>query len=152
VSTFEELEANAEKAKGKIVLFNAPFTTYGQTVAYRSRGADAASAVYTLHSPPAGDQIALTVALFPTGGSCGCVGPFGDALLAVHAAHRRAELLRQADPHPRRWYFVNDIFCFLLILSFFPTQHRASMDVTQQSRWRTVRCWGACKSEDRWFA
>jgi hypothetical protein len=45
VSTFEELTANADKAKGKIVLFNAPFTTYGQTVAFRSRGADAASAV-----------------------------------------------------------------------------------------------------------
>jgi hypothetical protein len=45
VSTFEELTANADKAKGKIVLFNAPFTTYCQTVAFRSRGADAASAV-----------------------------------------------------------------------------------------------------------
>jgi carboxypeptidase Q len=45
VSTFEELEANADKARGKIVLFNAPFTSYGETVAYRARGADAASAV-----------------------------------------------------------------------------------------------------------
>lgn len=45
MSSFDELNANADKAKGKIVLYNVPFTTYGQTVAYRSQGADAAAAV-----------------------------------------------------------------------------------------------------------
>ncbi len=43
VNSFEELEANAAKAKGKIVLFNVPFTTYGKTVQYRRSGAIAAS-------------------------------------------------------------------------------------------------------------
>ena len=39
VSTFEELEERAGEAQGKIVLFDAPFTGYGQTVQYRSQGA-----------------------------------------------------------------------------------------------------------------
>ena len=43
VSSFEDLARRAADAQGKIVLFNAPFTNYGQTVQYRGRGADAAS-------------------------------------------------------------------------------------------------------------
>jgi carboxypeptidase Q len=43
VSTFDELTRRAGEAKGKIVLFDAPFTSYGQTVAYRVTGAIAAS-------------------------------------------------------------------------------------------------------------
>ena len=43
VSTFEELEQRASDAGGKIVLFDAPFTNYGQTVQYRSQGAIAAA-------------------------------------------------------------------------------------------------------------
>ena len=43
VSTFAELTARCADARGKIVLFNAPFVTYGQTVAYRSTGGRAAS-------------------------------------------------------------------------------------------------------------
>jgi len=43
VNSFDDLEANAEKAKGKIVLFNVPFTSYGETVQYRRSGAIAAS-------------------------------------------------------------------------------------------------------------
>lgn len=39
VHSFEELAENKSKAKGKIVLFNVPFTSYGKTVAYRSQGA-----------------------------------------------------------------------------------------------------------------
>jgi len=39
VSSFEELTARAEEAKGRIVLFDVPFTTYGATVQYRVRGA-----------------------------------------------------------------------------------------------------------------
>ena len=43
VSSFDNLVANAEKAKGKIVLFNVPFTSYRETVQYRRSGAIAAS-------------------------------------------------------------------------------------------------------------
>jgi carboxypeptidase Q len=39
VSSFEELSKRAVEARGKIVLFDAPFTSYGQTVAYRQSGA-----------------------------------------------------------------------------------------------------------------
>ncbi len=43
VSNFAELTKRAADAKGKIVLFDAPFVSYGQTVAYRRDGAIAAS-------------------------------------------------------------------------------------------------------------
>lgn len=43
VSSFDELEARGDEAEGKIVLFNAPFTTYGATVQYRIRGASEAA-------------------------------------------------------------------------------------------------------------
>jgi carboxypeptidase Q len=43
VSNFDELTRRAAEAKGKIVLFDAPFVSYGQTVAYRREGAIAAS-------------------------------------------------------------------------------------------------------------
>ncbi|HEY3013099.1 MAG TPA: M28 family metallopeptidase [Gemmatimonadales bacterium] len=43
VSSFEELRARAADARGKIVLFDAPFTTYGETVRYRVEGASAAA-------------------------------------------------------------------------------------------------------------
>ncbi len=39
VGSFEELERRAEEARGKIVLFNAAFSTYGATVRYRYSGA-----------------------------------------------------------------------------------------------------------------
>ena len=39
VSSFDELHQRAAEAKGKIVLFDAPFTSYGETVVYRSNGA-----------------------------------------------------------------------------------------------------------------
>ena len=45
VTSYDELRARAAEARGKIVLFNVPFTTYGQTVAYRSGGAVAAARV-----------------------------------------------------------------------------------------------------------
>ncbi len=44
VASFEELQARAAEVKGRIVLFNAPFTTYGETVAYRSAGPSRAAA------------------------------------------------------------------------------------------------------------
>ena len=43
VDDFKELEDRSKKAKGKIVLFNAPFVSYGQTVSYRYSGAGAAA-------------------------------------------------------------------------------------------------------------
>ncbi len=39
VRSFADLDVNAAKARGRIVLFNVPFTTYGETVQYRSAGA-----------------------------------------------------------------------------------------------------------------
>jgi carboxypeptidase Q len=38
VRNFSELDTAAERVKGKIVLFNVPFTNYGETVQYRSSG------------------------------------------------------------------------------------------------------------------
>jgi carboxypeptidase Q len=45
VNSFDELTSRAAEAKGKIVLFDVPFTTYGQTVRYRGGAANAASKV-----------------------------------------------------------------------------------------------------------
>lgn len=45
VSNFEELRKNAEKAKGKVVVYNAPFKSYGETVRYRYQGAIEAAKV-----------------------------------------------------------------------------------------------------------
>lgn len=43
VGSFDELAQRAAEAKGRIVLFDVPFTTYGQTVRYRTNGASAAA-------------------------------------------------------------------------------------------------------------
>lgn len=45
VSSFGELSARAAEAAGRIVLYDVPFTTYGETVAYRVRGAIEAARV-----------------------------------------------------------------------------------------------------------
>jgi carboxypeptidase Q len=45
VSSFDDLTAQATKARGKIVLFDAPFTSYRETVLYRVQGASAAARV-----------------------------------------------------------------------------------------------------------
>ena len=45
VTSFDDLQKHAADARGKIVLFDVPFTSYGQTVAYRATGAAAASRV-----------------------------------------------------------------------------------------------------------
>ena len=66
VSDFAELAAKGDDAKGKIVLFDAPFTDYRATVAYRRNGAVAAAkagavaalirsvASYSIRSPHTG--------------------------------------------------------------------------------------------------
>lgn len=43
VDSYADLEARASEARGKIVLFDVPFTTYGETVQYRGGGAVAAA-------------------------------------------------------------------------------------------------------------
>lgn len=43
VRNFAELEQLGERARGKIVVYNVPFTTYGATVVYRSQGASRAA-------------------------------------------------------------------------------------------------------------
>ena len=43
VRNFGELDAHASEVKGRIVLFNVPFTNYGETVQYRSNGASRAA-------------------------------------------------------------------------------------------------------------
>ncbi len=45
VSSFDDLAAKAAQAKGRIVLFDVPFTNYGETVRYRTEGAIAAAKV-----------------------------------------------------------------------------------------------------------
>ena len=44
VHSFQELDAAADRVKGRIVLFNVPFTTYDETVAYRGDGPSRAAA------------------------------------------------------------------------------------------------------------
>jgi carboxypeptidase Q len=44
VRNFQELDDAGDAARGRIVLFNVPFTTYGETVVYRSDGASRAAA------------------------------------------------------------------------------------------------------------
>lgn len=45
VNSFDELSLRVDEAQGKIVLLNAPFTSYGKTVTYRVVGAVAAAQV-----------------------------------------------------------------------------------------------------------
>ncbi len=45
VRSFPELAAAGSRVKGRIVLFNAPFTTYGETVQYRGSGPSRAAAL-----------------------------------------------------------------------------------------------------------
>ncbi len=45
VSSFRQLEEHAARAKGRIVFYNVPFTSYGETVQYRSTGPSRAAAL-----------------------------------------------------------------------------------------------------------
>jgi carboxypeptidase Q len=45
VRSFEELDAAGDRVKGKIVLFNVPFTNYGETVRFRAAGPSRAAAL-----------------------------------------------------------------------------------------------------------
>jgi carboxypeptidase Q len=59
VRTYDELTQRAAEVKGKIVLYNVPYTTYGQTVQYRGGGASAAARL--------GAVASLVRAVGPTG-------------------------------------------------------------------------------------
>ena len=59
VASFDELRSRAADAKGRIILLNAPFTTYSDSVTYRTGGARAASQV--------GAAAVLVRAVGPTG-------------------------------------------------------------------------------------
>jgi carboxypeptidase Q len=59
VHSFQELDAAGNRIKGRIVLFNAPFTTYGETVQYRSTGPSRAAGL--------GAVAALVRAVGPSG-------------------------------------------------------------------------------------
>ena len=59
VGSFDELQSKAAEARGRIVVFNAPFTTYSDTVAYRTNGARMAA--------QHGAVAALVRAVGPTG-------------------------------------------------------------------------------------
>ncbi|MCG6958039.1 MAG: M28 family metallopeptidase [Gemmatimonadetes bacterium] len=50
VSSFDDLTAHAAQARGRIVLFDVPFTSYGETVRYRTQGASAAAKVGAIAS------------------------------------------------------------------------------------------------------
>lgn len=43
VPSFDQLDALGERVRGKIVVYNVPFTTYGETVRYRGAGASRAA-------------------------------------------------------------------------------------------------------------
>jgi carboxypeptidase Q len=79
VNSFDDLTARAAEAKGRIVLFDVPFTTYDSTVRYRWGGASAAARVgavaalvrsvtpYSIRSPHTGGMgYDTTVARIPT--------------------------------------------------------------------------------------
>jgi carboxypeptidase Q len=59
VRSFAELEAAGARVKGRIVLFNVPFTNYGETVVYRTSGPSRAAAL--------GAAAALVRAVGPAG-------------------------------------------------------------------------------------
>jgi carboxypeptidase Q len=45
VSSFQDLERQAARVRGRVVVFNVPFTTYGETVQYRAAGPSRAAAL-----------------------------------------------------------------------------------------------------------
>src|ERR1041385_465009 len=81
VSSFDDLKAHAAEAKGKIVLFDAPFVNYGATVAYRVAGAVEAAKV--------GAVASLIRAVGPFGmrtPHTGTMGPYDSTLARLPAA------------------------------------------------------------------
>jgi carboxypeptidase Q len=79
VKSFDDLAAHAAQAKGKIIVYNVPFTSYGDTVAYRSAGAVQAAkyggvAALVRSVGPYGIQTVHTGASTPVNGvPSGCI-------------------------------------------------------------------------------
>ena len=99
VGSFEELTDRADEAAGRIVLFDVPFTTYGETVAYRTGGAAAAAEV--------GAVASLVRSVGPTGLSTPHTGVmrYGEGIPAIpHAAVtiEAAELLHRIQDRGER--------------------------------------------------
>ena len=80
VASFDELRSRAAEMKGRVVLFNAPFAVYGDTVLYRTNGARAASQV--------GAVASLVRAIGPTGLRTPHTGSvqYGQGIPAIPAA------------------------------------------------------------------
>ena len=99
VGSFEELTDRADEAGGRIVLFDVPFTTYGQTVPYRVAGAAAAA--------EAGAVASLVRSVGPAGLSTPHTGVmrYGEGIPAIpHAAVtvEAAETLRRIQDRGER--------------------------------------------------
>lgn len=81
VSSFDELKQRGAEMKNRIVLFDVPFTNYGQTVAYRSQGANEASRL--------GAVASLIRAVGPYGlrtPHTGAMAPYDTTVKAIPAA------------------------------------------------------------------
>lgn len=99
VGSFEELTERADEAAGRIVLFDVPFTTYGETVQYRVAGAAAAA--------EAGAVASLVRSVGPSGLSTPHTGTmrYGEGLPEIpHAALtiEGAEWLRRIQDRGER--------------------------------------------------
>ena len=99
VSNFMDLRARAAEVRGRIVLFNAPFTTYRDSVTYRTGGASSASRL--------GAVAALVRSIGPTGLGTPHTGslrygqdvvPIPAAAVAAEDADRIARLRAQGVP------------------------------------------------------
>ena len=95
VHSFEQLDAAGDRVKGRIVLFNVPFTTYGETVRFRAAGPSRAGAL--------GAVAALVRAVGPAGlrtphtGALSYVDGQPQIPAAAVAAEDAARLQRMAD-------------------------------------------------------
>ncbi|XP_064081644.1 carboxypeptidase Q-like [Macrobrachium nipponense] len=90
VKDFQELEENAHLAKGKIVVYNPEWVSYGDTVQYRTAGASKAAEVgavasltrsvtpFSIDSPHTGQQFYSSEVKIPTG----CITVEDAAMLA----------------------------------------------------------------------
>jgi carboxypeptidase Q len=81
VSSFDDLKTHAADARGKIVLFDVPFTSYGQTVAYRGVGA--------IEAAKAGAVACLIRAVGPFGmrtPHTGSMAPYDSSVKKIAAA------------------------------------------------------------------
>ena len=77
VHTFEELDAKAAQATGRIVLFNVPYTNYGETVRFRATGPSRAARL---------GAVAMLIRAVGSGVIAGCRGDQSGRPQSTHAA------------------------------------------------------------------